>query len=57
MELYAHWYLRYRSVDEIAGLASTIHAAHSVNLTDENGQTLNSDAGGAAIGFAAIQAA
>jgi SAM-dependent methyltransferase len=56
MELYSHWYLRYRSADEIAGLAATIDAPHTVNLTDENGRPLETSPG-AVIGFAALQAA
>ena len=56
MELYSHWYLRYRSADQIAGFASTIHRPHTVNLLDENGRPLqHSDR--AVIGFAAIHAA
>ena len=38
MELYSHWCLRYRSADQIAGFASTIHGPHTVNLLDESGR-------------------
>ena len=56
MELYSEWYLLYRSIDEIAGFASTIDAHHTINLIDENGQPLESSPG-AVVGFTAIQAA
>jgi SAM-dependent methyltransferase len=56
MELYSHCYLRYRSADQIAGFASTIHRPHTVNLLDESGRPLQSSPR-AVIGFAAIQAA
>jgi hypothetical protein len=56
MELYSHWYLRYRSADQIAGFASTIEGPHTVNLLDESGRPLQHSAR-AVIGFAAIQAA
>lgn len=56
MELYSHWYLRYRSADQIAGFASTIHGPQTVKLLDESGRPLQYSAR-AVIGFAAIQAA
>jgi extracellular factor (EF) 3-hydroxypalmitic acid methyl ester biosynthesis protein len=56
MELYSHWYLRYRSADEIAGFAATIDADYTVDLIDETGQPLQSCAR-PVIGFIAIRAA
>jgi hypothetical protein len=56
MELYSHWYLRYRTADDIAGFASTIDAAHTVDLADETGQPLQS-CNRPVIGCTAIRAA